>query len=195
MVYGFTPQTGKLPEKGISEAFPTEPLSPYGASKLAAEELCLSYHHSYSMKIRIARPFNTYGPHQAPTNKEGGVIPVFLHRVMQGKPILIFGDGLQTRDFLFVEDCARFLVSYLFSENQPILLNAGTGQRISIIDLAGMITTSPDQIEHVAHPHPQSEIHDLVCDAGLAYQTLKWKAETSLTEGIATNRNWLKATL
>ena len=55
MVYGFTPQTGKLPEKGISEAFPTEPLSPYGASKLAAEELCLSYHHSYSMKIRIAQ--------------------------------------------------------------------------------------------------------------------------------------------
>jgi len=195
MVYGFTPQTGVLPERGIDESFPTEPLSPYGASKLAAEQLCISYQHSYSMKIRVARPFNTYGPHQQPTNKEGGVIPVFLHRVMQEKPIQIFGDGSQSRDFLYVKDCARFLVDYLYAENAPIILNAGSGHRISICELAKLIADGRNNIEYVTHPHPQSEIHDLLCDATLADQTIGWKSETDLTHGILQNRTWLKETL
>lgn len=194
MVYGFSQSTG-LPAKGISESYPTEPLSPYGASKLAAEQLCISYHHSYGMKVRVARPFNTYGPHQQPTNKEGGVIPVFLHLAMQGKPIQIFGDGAQTRDFLFVEDCARFLVDYLCADEAPLILNAGSGTKITIIDLANLILEEKGQISHVPHPHPQSEIHELLCDSTLAGQSLNWAPAIDLELGIHRNRTWLKEKL
>src|SRR5213078_3717499 len=94
---------------GISEGHPTRPASPYAASKIAAENLTLSYEIAYGLPTKVLRPFNTYGPFQK-RNLEGGVVAIFVARDLAGEPLLIKGDGAQTRDLLYVEDCARFVV-------------------------------------------------------------------------------------
>ena len=100
---------------GIDEDHPTKPASPYAASKLAGEALTLSYHHAYGLPTTVVRPFNTYGPFQRSVG-EGGVVAIFTRRSLAGEPLRIYGDGTQTRDLLYVTDCARFVVDALFSD-------------------------------------------------------------------------------
>ena len=188
MVYGFDHSKDS---GAINEEFPSLPLSPYGASKLSGEQLAISYHHSYGLPLKIARPFNTYGPFQKTNNREGGVIPLFLERRRQGKPLFIFGCGNQSRDFLYARDCAEFLVSFMNTENTPMILNAGSDKSITINELAQTISFGEIAIEHVEHPHPQSEIPRLLCDSSLARRTLGWKPKVSLKEGLEENLNWL----
>jgi nucleoside-diphosphate-sugar epimerase len=188
MVYGLE----SIPENGINENCDARPVSPYAGSKLAAEYMCMSYHHTYGLPVKIARPFNTYGPHQKTTNREGGVIPVFIEKVIQGKNLKVFGEGTQTRDFLYVEDCADFLIKFMQAENVPMILNAGSGKTISVNELAAKIASDKVSVERAPHPHPQSEIQRLLCDSKLAQQTLKWEPKTSLDEGIKRNFEWLR---
>lgn len=190
MVYGLENYQSQA-TRGIDEKFPTLPISPYGASKLAGEQLAISYYHSYNLPVKIARPFNTYGPYQKTNNREGGVIPLFLERKRLGKPLIVFGQGNQSRDFLYARDCANFLVSYMRVTDAPMILNAGSDKTITINDLANAISSEVGSVMHTEHPHPQSEIHCLLCDSSLARLTLDWKPLTSLEDGIRENFNWL----
>ncbi len=177
--------------KPINESHPLSPLSPYAATKIAAEKLTLSYYHAYRLPVVILRPFNTYGPFQR-TDTEGGVIPIFITRSLQGKTLYIYGDGKQTRDFLYVEDCAEAIVkATLIDGISGEILNIGTGKDISIDDLALLITNS-NHHKHIPHIHPQSEIPKLVCDYGKAKKLLNWEPKTSLIEGIDKTREWIK---
>jgi len=179
--------------EGISELSPVKPTSPYAASKLAAENLALSYYYGFGLPVIILRPFNTYGPFQK-TNMEGGVVSVFIENKIQGEKLKIFGDGTQTRDFLYVEDCADFVAKAAFSDNAiGQIINAGLGRDISINDLALLICNDQDRIEHVEHPHPQSEIRKLLCDCSKAKRLIGWEAKTTLEEGIRKTEEWLKA--
>jgi len=177
--------------KQINEEHPVKPASPYASSKLAAEELAISYFHSYGLPVVITRPFNTYGPYQK-SNLEGGVVSIFIKRNLERKPLLVFGDGKQTRDLLYVEDCADFIVEA--TNNKAVVgevINAGSGKDISINDLALLICKDKNKIKHVPHPHPQSEIRRLVCDYSKAKKILGWKPQTSLREGIKKTTQWL----
>ncbi|GAE92682.1 UDP-glucose 4-epimerase [Gracilibacillus boraciitolerans JCM 21714] len=110
---------------GISEGYPVKPASPYAGSKLAAENMVLSYFHAYQLPVTVIRPFNTYGPFQK-TGGEGGVVAVFLKNKLSGNTLSIYGDGTQTRDLLYVEDCARFVVESGYSERaNGEIINAG----------------------------------------------------------------------
>ncbi|MCO4781852.1 MAG: NAD-dependent epimerase/dehydratase family protein [Candidatus Cloacimonetes bacterium] len=192
MVYGLHAQYEEATINGIAEHHNTLPVSPYGASKLSAEQLAISYHYGYGCSIKIARPFNTYGPHQATNNKEGGVIPIFLQKALNNKDLMIFGDGTQNRDFLYVKDCANFLYKFMNSQNAPLILNAGTGKTISILDLAKKIVTSSSSSIHMQdHPHPQSEIMVLKCNSDLAKSTLNWESQYTLDQGLAENKQWI----
>lgn len=177
----------------IGEMHPTVPRSPYAASKLGAEEMALSYYHGFGMPVVILRPFNVYGPYQK-SNMEGGVISVFIQRKLNGDNLKIFGDGTQTRDFLYAEDCAKFIVEASFSDKiNGMTLNAGSGKDISINDLAMVVVGDSNKIEHIPHHHSQSEIQKLVCDYSNAKKILGWEPETSLEEGIKKTEEWLKA--
>lgn len=90
----------------IDENHPLLPLSPYASSKIAAESLTLSYYYAYHLPTLVVRPFNTYGPFQK-GGAEGGVISTFLEQKLRNQPLHIYGDGTQTRDFLYVEDCNK----------------------------------------------------------------------------------------
>jgi len=176
----------------ISEEHNTKPTSPYAGSKLAAEELALSYYYGYNLPIVILRPFNTYGPFQK-ANMEGGVVSIFIKRKIKNEKLLIFGDGTQTRDFLYVEDCAEFIVKAAECEKcLGEIINAGTSRDISIIDLAKLIVGDEDRIKYIKHHHPQSEIMRLICNNSKAKKLLNWEPKTSLEEGILILEEWIR---
>jgi nucleoside-diphosphate-sugar epimerase len=177
--------------EGIGERHPVKPASPYAASKLGGEALSLSYGHAYGLPVTVVRPFNTYGPFQRSVG-EGGVVAIFTRRSLLGETLNIYGDGTQTRDLLYVTDCARFVVDALLSDAAAgLLLNAGTGQDVSVNELAAAIEPDPSRIAHVAHIHPQSEIPVLRCDPREAARVLGWRPEVTLTEGLARVRAWM----
>lgn len=177
---------------GIDESHPTDPNSPYAATKLAADELAESYHHGYGLPIVTLRPFNTFGPFQK-TGMAGGVVSIFTNRDLGGEPLQIYGDGTQTRDLLYATDCAQFIVDGTFCDAAiGETLNAGTGEDISINDLAEMIASDGTAIEHVEHHHPQSEVQALRCDPSKAKAMLGWEPEVPLEDGIDRLRTWLR---
>ncbi len=178
--------------KPISEQHPLKPTSPYAGTKLAAEEIALSYYYSFGLPIVILRPFNTYGPFQK-TNMEGGVVSIFIKRKLNNQKLLVYGDGSQTRDFLYVEDCARFIIKASESEKSiGEIINAGSGSDICINDLAKLIINDESKIEHIEHHHPQSEIMKLICDNSKAKRILNWEPEITLGKGIIKLENWIK---
>ena len=181
--------------EGIGEHHPTKPASPYAASKIAGEALTLSYFHAYGLPTTVVRPFNTYGPFQRSVG-EGGVVAIFTRRSLLGEELRIYGDGTQTRDLLYVEDCARFVADALLADAATgRILNAGTGVDVSVNELAGTIEPDPGRVVHLEHIHPQSEIAVLRCDPRLAGEVLGWRPATSLAEGLARTRSWMTGRL
>ncbi|TDA65482.1 MAG: SDR family NAD(P)-dependent oxidoreductase [Clostridia bacterium] len=189
--------------EAITETHPVKPASPYAGAKLAGEHLVLSYYHGYGLPVVVLRPFNTYGPFQKSTG-EGGVISIFLSRALRYEPLLVYGDGTQTRDFLYVEDCAEFVVRAGLSE-QAVgrVLNAGTGIDISINELAvkvlevtarfqGTGANPVSAVQYMPHIHPQSEIPRLRCDWRLARELLGWAPQVSLEEGLVRTARWIR---
>ncbi|MGC4079524.1 MAG: GDP-mannose 4,6-dehydratase [Rubrivivax sp.] len=182
---------GAAIEKGIAETHPYRPASPYAAAKIGADMLAISYEKSYRMPVTVVRPFNTYGPFQK-SNSEGGVVSIFLKRDIAKEPLLVKGTGDQTRDLLYVEDCADFIVR---CANEPKaegeIVNAGTGADVRITELAKMCASNGNKVEHVAHDHPQAEIMKLLCDSSKAKRLLGWEAKVDLAEGLRRTRAWL----
>ncbi|AEV70511.1 SDR family NAD(P)-dependent oxidoreductase [Acetivibrio clariflavus] len=177
--------------EGIDESHPVKPASPYAGSKIAGENMVLSYWYAYKLPTVVIRPFNTYGPMQR-TDGEGGVVAIFIKRSLEGLPLNIYGDGKQTRDLLYVEDCAEFVVQAGYSDRvNGEIVNAGLGRDISINDLALLISGDASKIKHVPHIHPQSEIPKLLCNAQKAKNLLGWYPKTSLEEGIAKTKEWI----
>lgn len=178
---------------GISELHPTKPASPYAGAKVAAENMVLSYFHAYNLPTVVIRPFNTYGPFQK-TGGEGGVVAIFIKNQLSGKDLNIYGEGTQTRDLLYVEDCARFVVAAGFSDAvNGEIVNAGLGRDIAINDLALLIAGDSSRIKHIEHIHPQSEIQKLLCNSSKAKLLLNWEPEINLEKGIARTTEWIKS--
>jgi len=178
--------------KGIDELHPVKPASPYAGSKIAGENLVLSYWYAYKLPVVVIRPFNTYGPFQK-SSGEGGVIAIFIKESVAGGILSIYGDGNQTRDFLYVEDCADFITQAGYTDKADgQIINSGTGKDITINDLALLIVKDKSRIEHVAHIHPQSEIYKLLCDSGKALNLLSWRPKTTIEEGIVRTEKWIK---
>ena len=179
--------------KAINEEHPLNPKSPYAGSKLAAENLALSYFHAYGLPVLVTRPFNTYGPYQK-SDMEGGVVSIFIRNFLEGKTLNVFGNGTQTRDLLYVEDCADFIIKASLNEKAVgETINAGSGRDIAIKDLALLICKNPKRIRYVEHHHPQSEIPKLLCDYTKAKELLGWEPKTSLEEGIEKTKERIRS--
>ena len=178
--------------EGISEKHPTKPASPYAGSKIAGENMVLSYWYAYGLPVVVVRPFNTYGPFQK-TGGEGGVVAIFIKRALAGEDLNIYGSGEQTRDLLYVSDCARFVVEAGYSSKaNGEVLNAGLGRDVSVNELAALVEPNLLKIRHVPHIHPQSEIMKLLCDSRKAKELLGWTPAVGLEEGLALTRAWIK---
>ncbi|MDF2884898.1 MAG: dependent epimerase/dehydratase family [Clostridiaceae bacterium] len=180
--------------EGISESHPTKPVSPYGGSKIAAENMVLSYYNAYKLPTVVIRPFNTYGPFQK-TGGEGGVVAIFINNSLHGRDINIYGSGEQTRDLLYVKDCARFVTMAGYSDKvNGQVVNAGTASDVTINQLAEIISKGRVKVNHVKHIHPQSEIMKLKCNYAKAERLIGWTPEYTLEQGVDETEQWIKGT-
>ena len=177
-IYG---DINKIP---ITEDFEREPINPYGLTKLEDEYLAEKYSKSGTQIIGL-RYFNVYGLGQ--TLDYAGVITKFLENISAGKSPIIFGDGSQIRDFIFVKDVARANLVAMTSSIDHGFFNIGTGIAISIKDLAYlMIKISGKNLELVFDKLPEGDIKNSQADITLAKKILDWEYVTKLEDGLST---------
>lgn len=120
----------------VSEDAPLQPLSPYGIHKLASEYALGAYSATHGVPTAALRFFNVYGPRQDPSSPYSGVISIFADRARAGRPLTIFGDGSQTRDFVYVGDVVRAILAAADASAPHLVANVGTGTEITITELA-----------------------------------------------------------
>jgi len=140
----------------MDESHPLHPTTPYAASKAAADQVVLSYRSTFGIDTAIVRPFNTFGPRQNP-GSYAGIIPIIIRRVERGKPIEIFGDGEQTRDFNYVKDIAEsFLKVYESEITRGKVINIATGKETSVNRLVSYFLEAMGKPNHeVVHKSPR----------------------------------------
>jgi UDP-glucose 4-epimerase len=172
----------------MPESHPTHPCTVYGSSKLAGEAYARAYYKTYGMATAIVRPFNTYGPRSHHEGDAGEIIPKSIVRALNGKPIIVFGEGYQTRDFTYVEDTARSLVAA--AESNAMIgqtLNIGSNFEISIKDLAYKIAEmvgNPDT-EVVFMSERPGDVLRLYADPRKFMEVCGWEPQVSFNEGLA----------
>ena len=176
---------GDVEKMPVTEDTPTQPMSPYGIDKRASE-LALDYYASvHGIPTTALRFFNVYGPRQDPTSPYSGVISIFANRARAGRPLTIFGDGSQTRDFVYVGDVARALVAAVGDGNSRLIANVGTGGEITVKELARTIVElcgGNSQIEHA--PARAGEILKSRANVDRLRDKLGIVAETKLVDGL-----------
>tara|TARA_Y100000590_G_scaffold465210_1_gene636853 strand:+ start:302 stop:1210 length:909 start_codon:yes stop_codon:yes gene_type:complete len=176
-VYG---HQDKIP---ISEDAKKNPINPYGKTKLDDEYLMKKY-SKLGVDIIGLRYFNIFGEGQ--TIDYAGVITKFIDRIKDGKAPIIFGDGSQVRDFIYVQDIAEMNLIAMESNVENYLVNVGTGRSISILELANvMIKISGLKLEPIMEDPLEGDVKQSQADTGLVESVFKWKAESNL-------ENWLK---
>jgi UDP-glucose 4-epimerase len=178
-VYGDDPT---LPKR---EDMQPSPLSPYAISKLTGEYYCKVFSEMFGVKTVSLRYFNVYGPRQDPSSDYAAVIPKFIDRLLRNERPVIFGDGKQTRDFVYVRDVVR--ANILAMENPATgVFNIGSGSRIDLNFLAKTLSAVTGVDLTPSHEKPRSgDIRDSASDITLARNTLGYEAKYSLAEGLA----------
>jgi UDP-glucose 4-epimerase len=177
-VYGNEPT---LPKK---EIMLPEPVSPYAITKLTAEMYCMIFQRMYNLQTICLRYFNVYGPRQSANSQLASVIPRFIQRISEGKPPVIFGDGNQTRDFVFVSDVAAANLLAAKSEATGIF-NIGSGKGVSLNQVAHTIlklTNRPD-LAPLYEKERAGEIKHSIADISKA-ETFGYKPRYTLEEGL-----------
>jgi UDP-glucose 4-epimerase len=174
-VYGNSPPP-------LGEASPLSPISPYGESKLRCERLAASY-IPRGLKTISLRYFNVYGPRQDPQSPYSGVIAKFIDLALKGKPPTIFGDGKQSRDFVFVRDVAR--ANLLAMENATGEFNIGSGKAVTVADLYGEIKKlAKSGAAPVFAPEREGDIRYSYADISKAKKELGFVPRFTLRQGL-----------
>ena len=177
-------------ERPATEAAERQPVSPYGTSKLAAEEYLAAWNRLYGTSHVALRLGNVYGPRQDP-HGEAGVVAIFLSRIRDGVPATIFGDGSQTRDYVFVEDVVRAFMAAVGADGG--VFNVGTGIETSVRELWQGCTDAAGVAAEVAHDAPRlGELQRSSLDPGRAERALGWRAEVDLPGGLLRTWEWIR---
>jgi UDP-glucose 4-epimerase len=148
---------GDVAELPVSEDAPCRPLSPYGAHKLASERALDWYAQVHGVATTALRFFNVYGPRQDPSSPYSGVISIFTDRARAARPLVIFGDGSQTRDFVFVGDVVRAITAALGARGDGFTVaNVGTGGEVTVLELARTVLELCGQPGDIQHAPPRA---------------------------------------
>jgi len=177
---------GAASELPISEDVPLKPLSPYASSKLAAEERCKVFHENYGLETIRLRYFNVYGPRQA-ASEYAGVMLKFLERIRRDQPPVIFGDGEQTRDFVYIGDVVEATLLALDREGAAgEVFNIGTGEATTIKKLCEIFLklTGKTHLKPIYMDAKPGDIRHSQADITKAMKLLGYKPKVSLEQGV-----------
>ncbi len=179
-VYG---GSGDLPRV---ESQPTDPISPYAVSKLAAERYCVGFSRVYALETVALRYFNVFGPHQDPTSQYAAVVPRFIRSVRDGEPVPIYGDGTQSRDFTYIANVVDANVLAAKADGvSGAVLNVATGRSASVNELADTIgETLGLPVEKQYLPQRAGDVRDSWADIGEARRLLGYQPTVGLEEGL-----------
>jgi len=188
-VYG---DTDRLP---ISEDTPTLPLSPYAASKLAGEVYAGMFHRLYGLETVCLRYFNVFGPRQDPKSQYAAAIPIFITALLEGRRPTIYGDGEQTRDFVYVGDVVR---ANLLARDSPSavggVFNVSGGKRISVNELIGMLGHIAGKDPNPVHASERpGDVRHSGGDGALARRVLGFAPQVPFEEGLRRTFEWFAA--
>lgn len=180
----------------MTEDHPTFPSTVYGGSKLAGEAYTRAYHRTYGFPTVVVRPFNTYGPRCHHEGDSGEVIPKFMLRCLADRPMVIFGDGTQTRDFTYVSDSARgIILAGSTAEAVGRTLNLGSGFELSINDLARTVAEITERpAAEVVHDEARpGDVLRLYADMSQARSLLGYEPQVPLEQGLAMLLDWYRS--
>jgi UDP-glucose 4-epimerase len=179
-LYG-EPAPDELP---VRESHPQQPLSPYGVSKKAVIDYLVAYRALHALEFCALALGNVYGPRQDP-HGEAGVVAIFAERILSGQPVTVFGDGEQTRDFIFVDDVVDAFVRAA-SRGGGLVCNIGTGRETSVNQLLETMTAqSATEVQRIDAPSRPGELERSCLDVERAAMQLGWRSWTGLEEGTA----------
>ena len=182
---------------GQAEQFPTpesvlpQPYSPYGVTKLAAEHLCQMYHGNHGVSAVILRYFSAYGPRQRPDM----AFHAFCRSALNGVPVTVFGDGLQTRDFTYVGDVVQATLAAAEAPDVTgLVINVGGGAQVSVNEVLGVISELAGRELDVRYDARQSgDVRDTCADSTLARERLGLAPETDWHDGLRRQWEWMQA--
>jgi len=184
-VYG---DTEVLP---VKEDQPIDPLSPYAVTKYCDELYAGVFARVLGLSSLCLRYFNVFGPRQDPGSDYAAVVPKFITRMLGGQPPIIFGDGEQSRDFIFVENVAAANIMAAGSDAEALAVNIGTGQQRTLNELASTINgILGTDFEPIYEPARSGDIRDSVSEIALAKEVLGFEPEVSFEEGLGRTVEW-----
>jgi UDP-glucose 4-epimerase len=185
---------------GEQEALPTaesvfpEPVSPYGVAKHSVERYLHAFQHMHGLRSVVLRYANVYGPRQNP-HGEAGVVAIFCRGILDGKTLTVYGDGGQTRDYVYVGDVVRanLLATTAPVEGKIPIMNVGTGVETSVNDLVRLLGDAAGSPLRAEHAPPRSgEQRRSALDAALAARVLGWRPATDVRAGLQETLGWFR---
>jgi UDP-glucose 4-epimerase len=184
---------GTAKQVPMDESHPLNPSTPYGASKTASDHLVLSYHKTFGIDASIVRPFNNYGPRQ----NEGtyaGVIPLTVKRILKGESPVIYGDGLQTRDYTYVTDTADAAVKVYYTKpTRGMVLNIASGKETTIKNLISKIAEIMNCKKPIIYDEPRpGDVRRFVGSNSLARKLINYEPKVSFDEGLRRTIDWYR---
>jgi len=183
---------GTAQQVPMSEDHPLAPTTPYAASKAAGDHIVLSYVRTFGIDASILRPFNNYGPRQN-DQAYAGIIPIVIRRIQANQAIEIFGDGFQTRDFLYATDTAAAAVSlYECPASRGLITNVAAGRETSVNDLVAALKRVMGAEDHpVVHgPERPGDVRRHVADVGRARELFGFRPRVDPDEGLRQTVEW-----
>jgi len=190
-VYGKNPT---LPKK---ENMIPDPISPYAVSKLTGEYYCRVFYETYGLETVSLRYFNIYGKKQDPFSQYSAVVPSFIDAMLKGHQPVIFGDGGQSRDFTFIEDCVQANIKACFApEAVGEVFNISYGKRVTVNELFYKIQEilNKDEIEPVYKAPRPGDLHHSLADTSKARKLLGFKPRYDIESGLRKTLEWYKDT-
>ena len=169
----------------MDESHPLRTRTPYAASKAASDCLAISYYETFGLDITIPRPFNNYGPRQNEDNY-AGVVPITIRRILNKEAPIIYGDGNQTRDYIFVMDTAKAIIDIYLSKNtRGKVINIASNKEISIKNLINLIRKLMNyEVEAKYEPERPGDVRRHKADISLAKKIINFRPQTDLEEGL-----------
>ena len=185
---------GKNPDFPLSEDGRTDPLSPYAASKYIAEVFSRMYTSQLGLNVVALRYFNVFGPRQNPDSDYSAAIPIFIKQLIAGETPVIYGDGGQSRDFIYVSDVAQANLLAGDANDAPgRVINICTGQETSLLDLLGALSAIFQRDISPTYESPRAgDIYRSIGDPSLSGELLDFRPQIRLEQGLKATAEWMK---